>query len=207
MRENAGIEKTVYAKSLDERPTNNELDAFDKMLEQRSEENIAKLKLELEEYRAIGNEKNMMFLVGEKHDSELLAKHLFADGMSKPGAGWAAHHMVSGKHKKAVAARLILARTKIRIDDADNGCWMPDEKICAHRTLFPNAVPHQNIHRTKYYNWIEGILRGAKTKLQAQAVLSMVRAQLLQGKIKKELIDEIEVSRYNNTLKKTGKRA
>ena len=199
--------QTVFERSWDERPSNSEVDTYNDIERQFTAENIAKIQSELEEYRNEANKKNVLYLSTEKHSSELLGKYLRADGWSKPGAGWAAHHMISGSHKKAVPSRLVLAKkkVKIRIDDADNGCWMPDEKLCAHRTIYPNAVPHANIHRTKYYSWLNGLLRNAKTKIAVQGILSTVRTQLLEGNIKKELLQEIEDSRYKNTIKKMSR--
>lgn len=57
-----------------------------------------------------------------------------------------------------------MARVQIRIDDSDNGCWMPDTKLCTHRSKYPHAVPHANIHRDTYYVWIESVLAGGKTE-------------------------------------------
>jgi len=78
----------------------------------------------------------------QENCSTTLGKFLRADGHPRPGAKWEAHHIVSGKHLEALLVRTTLADDdiKIRIDDPDNGCWMPKTKAVARPTIYPNAI-------------------------------------------------------------------
>lgn len=145
-------------------------------------------------------------LFRERHSSRQLGMHLRIDKQPRPGARWEAHHIVSGYHKEAIPAREILADDdiKIRIDDPDNGCWMPKTKADARPTIYPNAIGHNRIHRQRYYDWIYRVMESMETEVQVRAFLNTVRTQLLQGNIKPEmkLQQEIDEAEYNNWLKK-----
>ncbi len=96
----------------------------------------------------------------EAHDSQRLGAYMHASGDMKPHRLCDAHTIVSGVHKWAAQARLVLAIYGIRIDDPFNGCWLPRNTAAKFR--MPNwlkcAVPHSRIHRWYYYRWVNGII-------------------------------------------------
>ena len=161
------------------------------------------------QFRADASGLTFVQLLQEKHSSQRLGKFLRADGHPRPAARWDAHHIISGGHKYALSARNILADEgiEIRIDDPDNGCWMPKTKADARPTIYPNAIGHNRIHRDLYYQWIYNNIAMLNTSGQVRAFLSTIRAQLLQGNIKPEmkLQQEIDEAEYDNWLKKNRK--
>ncbi len=68
----------------------------------------------------------------EEHNAKKLSRHIKATGISRP-FNVAAHAIVSGTHPEARAARKILAKFKVRIDDSDNGVYLPrDSRFIPH---------------------------------------------------------------------------
>jgi hypothetical protein len=167
----------------------------------------ARLLATLSQYRADAANMTPLDIIREKHDSKTLGNYLRVDGHPRPAARWDAHHIISGDHPDAAQSRTILAEILMRIDDPDNGCWMPKTKADARPSIYPNAIGHNRIHRERYYHWIDNNLAALTTLGQVKAFLITVRAQLLQGNIKPEMklqqdIDEVE---YKHWLKKTRK--
>lgn len=71
----------------------------------------------------------------EEHSSARLGAHLVCRFGKRPN-NVHAHAIVAGKHPLSANTRLIMAKHKIRIDDADNGCWLPDSsKHCPHPAM------------------------------------------------------------------------
>lgn len=168
---------------------------------------MAKLQARLKRYRTAvngNNGKSGAFLLTERHNSSRLGLFLRADGHPKPGVGWEAHHLISGAHEEAAGARVHLANknVKIRIDDPGNGSWLPKERKFAWNSIYPNAIPHENIHRYRYYQWVEQLLSGAPNEGLTRAVLNTIRTQLLHGNVKKELLEEIHNAAYTKFSKK-----
>ena len=171
--------------------------------------NQTRLAGKLISYRREGADMASVQLFNEKHSSSLLGKYLRVSGVARPGAKWEAHHLISGKHSEAMAARLVLAEddNKIRIDDPDNGAWMPKTKADARPTSYPNAIGHNRIHRHLYYNWIGNTIAMMDDGIQIRAFLNTVRTQLLHGNIRDEMKLQIEIdeAEYNDWLKKNRK--
>lgn len=120
----------------------------------------AKVQKGIDNYRA--KAKNMTYdeFINEKHRSRRLAKMLARDGEPRPSKRCDAHAIVSGGHRFADTARGIMARFGMRIDDPDNGCWLPrgeEDKIYMPPHL-RNAVAHNRIHREAYYGWLQTLI-------------------------------------------------
>jgi hypothetical protein len=165
----------------------------------------ARLRAKLEKFRGEAGDRDKLFLQTEAHSSTLLGEFMRAVGMQRPGPRWEAHHIVSGEHKEATPARAVLAQDdiKMRIDDPANGCWMPKTKNDARPTIYPNAIPHTRIHREKYYEWIFNMLMVADSLENVVAIFKTVRAQILHGNIKNELLlQEIDEAEYKAWSKK-----
>ncbi len=99
-------------------------------------------------------------LRGERHYSRRLALQLTRAGYSRPSQRCDAHAIVSGMHKYAAQMRAVLAWCKMRIDDHQNGCWLPrSREDRPHMPSFlKKAVPHRHVHRIAYYEWIGGTI-------------------------------------------------
>ncbi|MGI9282115.1 MAG: AHH domain-containing protein [Endozoicomonas sp.] len=160
----------------------------------------ARLMAKLEKFRGEAAKRDKLFLQAESHSSSLLGEFMRAVGMQRPGPRWEAHHIVSGDHKEATPARAVMAQDdiKMRIDDPSNGCWMPKTKKDARPTIYPNAIPHTRIHREKYYEWIFNMLMVVESFENVEAIFKTVRAQILHGNIKNELLlQEIHEAEYD----------
>lgn len=109
----------------------------------------------LEAYRASGrtsdshsrNEKKALrqALLDEKHHpKKVLAGFMRADGRPQPGANFTAHHLVQGRGRteRAAMARVTLHFYNIRINDPDNGVWLPRTKNDRGHCAMPNAPAH-----------------------------------------------------------------
>lgn len=200
---------TVLDKAKSESMSDKDFEVFNRVEKRMATASKAKITAFMAQFRIDGSYMTYEALLQEKHCSATLGKFLRADGHPRPGAKWEAHHIVSGQHPEALLARTTLADDgiKIRIDDPDNGCWMPKTKADARPTIYPNAIGHNRIHRDLYYHWLNNSLALMSTEGQVKAFLNTVRAQLLQGNIKPEmkLQQEIDEAEYANWLKKNRK--
>ncbi len=200
---------TVFDKARSESYSEKDSETFNRVETRMAKRNQARLAGKMASYRRQGADMSPVQLFNEKHSSTLLGKHLRVSGIARPGAKWEAHHLISGDHPEAKQARLTLAEEdfKIRIDDPDNGAWMPKTKADARPTLYPTAIGHNRIHRQLYYFWIENAIAMMDDHLQIRTFLNTVRTQLLHGNIRDEmkLQEEIDETEYKDWLKKNRK--
>lgn len=194
----------ILDKAKSESMSDKDFATFNRVEKRVTAASKARLNAFMAQFRTDANLMTFTQLTNEKHSSKRLGDFLRADGHPRPAAKWEAHHIISGSSPLAMASRAILADIQMRIDDPDNGCWMPRTKADARPTIYPNAIGHNRIHRKLYYRWIENSIQLMTTQGQVRAFLNMVRMQLLQGNIRPEMklqqeIDEIE---YANWLKK-----
>lgn len=197
----------VLDKAKSESMSDKDFEKFKRVEKRAAAIGKAKMSAFMAQFRADASGMTFVQLLQEKHSSQRLGKFLRADGHPRPAARWDAHHIISGSHQSGAGAREILADLEVRIDDPDNGCWMPKTKADARPTIYPNAIGHNRIHRRLYYHWIQGTISVMNTDGQIRAFLNTVRMQLLQGNIKPEMklqqeIDEVE---YDSWLKKNRK--
>jgi len=136
----------------------------------------------LDKYRKQAETMSRSELRSEKHDCSRLARFLVAVGKSRPSR-CQAHAIVSGSHKEAAQLRAILAWLKLRIDDPDNGCWLPENTAATPHPSFSKAVPHSRIHRYNYYAWLNRIINFQFTPNQStlRKSLKLVGQQLQEG--------------------------
>lgn len=194
----------ILDKAKSESMSDKDFATFNRVEKRVTAASKARLNAFMAQFRTDANLMTFTQLTNEKHSSKRLGDFLRADGHPRPAAKWEAHHIISGSSPLAMASRAILADIQMRIDDPDNGCWMPKTKADARPTIYPNAIGHNRIHRKLYYRWIENSIQLMTTQGQVRAFLNMVRMQLLQGNIRPEMklqqeIDELE---YANWLKK-----
>lgn len=93
----------------------------------------------------------------------------------------AAHAIVSGSHPEAKAARKILAKFKIRIDDPDNGVYLPrDARFIPHEKM-PDAACHSKVHTGEYYINVTNILNTATSELESGIALKLIAKKPSEG--------------------------
>ena len=146
---------------------------------------IAQVEQRLDEYRAATAGMSIDELQDEMHQSSLLAHFMSASGNPRPHPKCHAHAIISGAHKYAAELRAIMAWLKLRIDDPDNGCWLPENT--AAKSHMPRhlkgAVPHSRIHRYNYYFWLNTLIDPAITSTQTdlRRTLNMIASRLQSG--------------------------
>lgn len=139
----------------------------------------AQIQSGIEKYRAEANSMTTVGLRDEEHNSQRLGEHLAETGNRRP-ARCHAHAIVAGKHHHAAVLRTIMARLKIRIDDPDNGCWLPENTAATPHPAFPAAVPHSRIHRYNYFFWIRMRLSSIRKDVLFRAGLQEIARHLHQ---------------------------
>jgi hypothetical protein len=116
----------------------------------------------------------------EEHNSARLGLHLESVGKTRPSKCHA-HAIVAGKHHNAAVIRALMARLKIRIDDPDNGCWLPENTAATPHPNFPAAVPHSRIHRYNYYFWLRHRLGKIRKEDMFRVDLQLISQHLQQS--------------------------
>lgn len=149
---------------------------------------LADVQAGLELYREQAKGMTMEELRAEGHLSNRLGEHLRAAGKPKPDDRVDAHAIVAGAHKDAAMLRAVMARLKIRVDDPDNGCWLPRRSRDCPHWAFPKAVPHSRIHRSNYFLWIRNILLTMNDASRFRVRLNNIGQQLQEGTLPKEVM-------------------
>jgi hypothetical protein len=129
-------------------------------------------------------EKRLALYEGEKHHpTEVLENNLRLVGRAQPSERFTAHHLVEGKGKLPITAdvRLTLFLNDIRINDPDNGVWMPRTDEDRGHWAMPKAVPHSRIHTHNYERWIHGQIEHLQSELEIRGKLQILRAHLKNG--------------------------
>lgn len=134
----------------------------------------------LSRYYSSGCKFNKNELLKEEHKPSRLGRHIKYTG-KKRQPNTAAHAIVSGSHPEAIAARKILAKWKIRIDDPDNGVFLPrDSRYIPHKDM-PSAANHAKLHTDEYYLNVTNMLRSAQSKTECRMTLRLIADELRNG--------------------------
>ncbi len=150
---------------------------------------MASVEAQLDKYRneykaEADEEKRLELYESEKHHpTQVLENNLRAAGRAKPSARYTAHHLVEGKGRLPVTAdvRFTLFLNDIRINDPDNGVWMPRGDADRGHWAMPKAVPHSQIHTHNYERWIHGQIEHLQSEQEIRGKLQILRAQLKNG--------------------------
>lgn len=146
---------------------------------------IAQVQAGLAKYKADARTMDDQALENESHSSTRLGEYLRASGKPKPKPKpdnrVDAHAIVAGGHTAAARIRGLMAAFKIRVDDTDNGMWMPRRTADTPHWAFPKCPPHSRIHRFNYYFWLRTVLLGLRDEVQFRHALRMVARQLEHG--------------------------
>lgn len=143
---------------------------------------VAQVQDRLEAYRNKSNRMSESELRAEEHSSAKLGQHLEWDGKTRPSRCHA-HALVAGRHKYAAQLRIIMAVLKIRIDDPDNGCWLPENTAATPHPAFPSAPPHSRIHRYNYFFWLFSRLSRVRNEPNFRTSLQIIGKLLQNGEI------------------------
>ncbi|VAW87565.1 hypothetical protein MNBD_GAMMA16-1419 [hydrothermal vent metagenome] len=119
-------------------------------------------------------------LLSEGHSPNRLARYKKATGVKRP-LNTAAHAIVSGAHPEAEAARKILAKFKIRVDDPHNGVFLPRSSCYIPHPEMPDAVNHAGVHTKEYYLNVTTILRQTNSALECRMALRLIAVRLQKG--------------------------
>lgn len=164
--------------------------------ERRLAEVSVEVQTKLEDYRQEGrnlsktrNGVNQM-MVEEHHPTNELEKNMRAVPIPKPSSDHAAHHIVPGKGKTVAAnqARLRLAEYGIRINDPDNGVWLPMYAKYTPHWSMPNSLGHLKYHTKNYETWVSRAVRAGLSEQRIRQNLVMLGTHLQNGTFPKEII-------------------
>lgn len=149
---------------------------------------LAQIQIRLEEYQGWGRKKaaeNPFELLEEKHHpTTVLARNMRADGRPQPSQRHSPHHAVQGKgkHPRTADVRLNLHLYGIRINDPENGVWMPRTKSDRGHWSMPSAPAHSEIHTFNYETWVNFLLAPLEGEEVLRAALIRIRCLLRDGK-------------------------
>lgn len=115
----------------------------------------------------------------EAPSSRVLARALEASGTPRP-QGAAAHHIVAGNAPRAQAARNMLARHGVGINEAANGVFLPANAASPNLS---GAAVHSSLHTRHYYETVNKLLSGARSRAQVLVRLALLRKKLLTGRL------------------------
>ncbi|SIS42056.1 MAG: hypothetical protein C9355_06055 [Thalassolituus maritimus] len=135
----------------------------------------------LAEYQAEAKGMTRRQFLSEEHKSSRLSRHIKATGETRP-INVAAHAIVSGTHPEARAARRILANFRIRIDDPDNGIYLPRNSRFIPHEKMPKAINHAEMHTEQYYANVTSMLGTATSELECRLALRLIARNLREGK-------------------------
>ncbi|AQT60627.1 AHH domain-containing protein [Cellvibrio sp. PSBB023] len=153
--------------------------------ERRLAEVIVDVQVDLQMYRAKGRlatqgtnleiaKKQKQLLEETHHPTEILEKYMRAVPIPKPSKNHSAHHITPGigKTKDAYRARLRIHRFGIRINDPDNGVWLPRATKHTPHWSMPEAKGHNRYHTHGYESWL---FRRLQTKSSEEFIRQELR--------------------------------
>jgi hypothetical protein len=140
-----------------------------------------------DEYRALGSVERITYCQNEvHHPTSILEDNLRRVGRAQPSPRYSAHHIVEGVGKLRLAetkrARLKLFTHNIRINDPDNGVWMPMADKDRGHWAMPKCPPHMRIHTKNYERWVFRSIRYLNSEMELRHKLGSIRLDLKYGK-------------------------
>ncbi|MCO1336508.1 AHH domain-containing protein [Microbulbifer sp. OS29] len=138
-----------------------------------------------DEFKGItgGREKLKAYKDEDHHPTNKLEDNLRLAGRAKPSSRYTAHHIVLGKGNLPITTevRLTLFLHDIRINDPDNGVWMPRSSRDSGHWAMPDAYPHSRLHTHNYERWVHGQVNNLNSESEIRAKLTIVRTHLKNG--------------------------
>ncbi|WP_370978596.1 AHH domain-containing protein [Agaribacterium sp. ZY112] len=143
------------------------------------------LKQYRDEYKSIEDDFDRIeaYDAEDHHPTKVLENNLRLAGRAQPSPRFTAHHIVEGQGKLEITkdARLLLATHDIRINDPDNGVWMPRTDDDRGHWSMPNATPHSRIHTHNYERWVHGQIINLHSENEIRDKLTLIRVHLKNG--------------------------
>lgn len=170
-----------------------ELEEIKRMLDSQrmNAECMASVQAGLDAYREFGRQatignrsefdaKQAILLAEEHHPTERLQENMLANLDPKPGPNHTAHHIVPGKGKTRFAnlARVHMHSYAIRINDPDNGVWLPTYKKHTPSWAMPESKGHLEYHTEKYEEWLSMKIRMKRSEVFIRTELTTVGKML-----------------------------
>lgn len=90
-------------------------------------------------------------------------------------------HIVAGGADAAAPARNVLAKYGIDINAAENGVFLPANKLAPSPS---GATVHQPMHSGNYYRTVNDLLTSATTRAEAIGAPAYLRQSLLGGGVR-----------------------
>jgi len=178
-----------------------ELETAKRFLEHQrmNAENYAGVQAQLDAYRQQGRsatkgsrseiaDKQRGLMSEGHHPTDTLALLMAAEGKPRPSSQHTAHHIAPGKGKTKYAnlARVHLHRFGIRINDPDNGVWLPTYKKYTPHWSMPESKGHLQYHTHGYENWIQRKVRSRRDERLIRMELNMIGALLKTNNLPEE---------------------
>ena len=174
-----------------------------------SAEAMAQVQGDLDEYRRRGREATQgsrkevaakqALLLDEGHhrdNLELLEEFMRASRRPRPSSRHTAHHIVPGKGKSkpvppgrrstANMARVRMHMYGVRINDPDNGVWLPTFKADTPTYAMPKSKGHLEYHTINYEDWVYRKLRLKTSEQTIRQELQQIGNMLQNNTIPKE---------------------
>ncbi|GAB2508881.1 AHH domain-containing protein [Microbulbifer agarilyticus] len=122
----------------------------------------------------------------EHHPTTTLENNLRRAGRPQPSRRCSAHHIVEGVGKLKTSdtkrARMRIFTHNIRINDPDNGIWMPmTDKDMGHWGM-RKCVPHARIHTENYERWVWKSIQPLHDEQSIRFRLGLIRTALHEGR-------------------------
>lgn len=149
---------------------------------------LAQVQARLAEYqgwgRQIAEEDPLALLDENHHPTKVLAHNMRLDGRPQPSGRHSPHHIVQGKgrHPRTADTRLNLHLYGIRINDPDNGVWMPRTIADKGHWSMPKAPAHSQIHTFNYETWVNFLVGSLEGEDTIRRALVRIRAMLRDGR-------------------------
>ena len=157
---------------------------------------LSSIQAKLDEYREEGREA----LVGTReerkmtrknleaephHPTKVLARFMAAEGKPKPSPNHSAHHIVPGKGRinATYLARVHMHISGIRINDPDNGVWLPTSKKHTPHWSMPSALAHKQYHTKVYESTVSNRIRSKSTEQAIRRELNFIEKQIIENQI------------------------
>lgn len=109
--------------------------------------------------------------IGVRVAGTRFAQTLVAAGLASPlvqKGVYQAHHIVAKASRNAAAAREILQRFGVQLNETANGVFLPAER-------------HARLHTREYYRRVNELLRDARSRQDVERILDTIRDRLSQG--------------------------
>lgn len=147
-------------------------------------ESYASIQAQLDAYREVGRtatkgnrsevvQKQRTLHAEDHHTTAVLEEMMRADGIPKPSSQHTAHHVIpgTGKTKNANLARVHMHRFGVRINDPDNGVYLPMYKKYTPHWSMPDSKGHLEYHTEGYEDWV-------RRKIQVKSGETFIRMEL-----------------------------